>query len=201
MLEKYLAVDLLAFLALGVGWDGKAYTFPMHDQDRKVIGIRRRFLNGRKLSVKGSKLGLFLSKRDYNRDLPILITEGESDCAAALALGFQAVGRPNNRACRDLIQEWLRKNGFKEMIVVADNDKQGRIGAKELADQLAFEGFKVKIIAPPDLYKDFREWFVNGARSEDVSKVISGSELVSPIKVQVIKGARCTRKIIIELPD
>ena len=81
----------------------------MYDAESRVIGIRRRFKDGSKKTLSGTHLGLFKANYSYNANLPLLITEGESDCAAALSLGFQAIGRPNSNACRQIILGWLTK--------------------------------------------------------------------------------------------
>ena len=81
---------------LGVGWSAKhdAWTFPMTDAQGDVLGIRLRLRNGRKLSVRGSKEGLFLPA-GLEGGQQLLVAEGPTDTAALLDLGFAAVGRPS----------------------------------------------------------------------------------------------------------
>jgi len=66
----------------------------------KIIGIRRRLPNGRKISLTSSKTGLFIPA-DLSPEGLLLICEGPTDTAAALDLGFAAIGRPNCNSCVD----------------------------------------------------------------------------------------------------
>ena len=94
MLGRSLGVTAASLNRLGVGWDGKAFCFPMSDERMRIIGIRRRLGNGRKLCVTGSRNGLFIPS-GLSNDKPLMVCEGPTDTAAALDLGFEAVGRPN----------------------------------------------------------------------------------------------------------
>jgi hypothetical protein len=88
-----LGVTEASLLNLGVGRKSGAWTFPMWSARGVLIGIRLRHDGGGKLCVKGSKLGLFIPTRVI--DSPdLLITEGETDAAAALSVGLNVVGRP-----------------------------------------------------------------------------------------------------------
>jgi len=161
---------------LNVGWDGKAFTFPMSNDFSQIIGIRRRFPNGQKVSLKGSKTGLFIPC-----DLPagglLLLCEGPSDTAAALDLGFAAVGRPNSNSRTDMV---LRFAKGRDIVVVGDNDKDdaGKKGAEKLAAKLALHCPSVKTIFPPDGIKDLRQWLNSGLTPELLQKAISASRPV-----------------------
>ena len=91
-----LGVSTESLVRLGVGWDGEAWTFPMVNAYRRIIGILRRFPDGRKLCVKGGRAGLFIPA-----GLPdageVLICEGPTDAAALITIGFDAVGRASCR--------------------------------------------------------------------------------------------------------
>jgi len=82
-LSAALGISVESLKRLRTGWDGTAFTFPMSEPSGKVIGVRRRFGNGRKASVKGGKAGLFIPT-DLSGQGLLLIVEGESDCAAGL---------------------------------------------------------------------------------------------------------------------
>ena len=90
-LSQQLGVSTQSLKRLCIGWDGQAYTFGMSNDFGKIIGIRRRFHTGRKVSVKGSKMGLFIPS-DLATDGLLLICEGPTDTAAALDLDFTAIG-------------------------------------------------------------------------------------------------------------
>ncbi len=71
MLAKSLGVTAASLVRLGVGWDGEAFCFPMSDESSRVIGIRRRFGNGRKLCVTGSSNGEGTRTLNLRIDSPI----------------------------------------------------------------------------------------------------------------------------------
>lgn len=155
---------------LRVGWDGRAYTFPMFDDGGRIIGIRRRFPNGKKVSVMGGRTGLFLPT-DMAEAGPLLVCEGATDTAAALVLGFAAIGRPN---CNSLVEMTVRAvRGWGEMAIVADNDSVGRMGAERLASVLALCCPCVRTVPPPNGVKDLRRWLRTGLTAEALRKVIA----------------------------
>lgn len=59
-LAEQLGVSAASLAALGIGWlPGEAcWTFPERDAEGKIIGLVRRFKNGKKISVEGGKRGL-----------------------------------------------------------------------------------------------------------------------------------------------
>jgi hypothetical protein len=155
---------------LRVGWDGFAYTFPMSDDRGRIIGIRRRFPNGSKVSVKGGKNGLFIPA-DLAEVGPLLICEGPTDTAAALDLGFAAIGRPN---CNSLVEMTVRAvRDRDEIVVVADNDAVGQVGADRLASVLALCCPCVRIVYPPNGVKDLRQWLNAGLTSAALAETIA----------------------------
>ena len=140
-------------LDLCVGWDGRALTFPMKDASGAAIGFRRRFLDGRKRAIKGSRNGLFMPAAGPNEGL-LFIAEGESDTAALLDLGVAAVGRPG---CRHCVDHCLDLAQGRDIAIVADNDCPGREGAESLREALLTKAGSVKIIRPRPSFKDIRE--------------------------------------------
>ncbi len=153
-----LGISAASLKRLGTGFDGKAFTFPMRDENMRIIGIRRRFGDGHKRALTGSTNGLFVSS-GLNRDKPLFITEGPSDCATALDLGFEAIGRPN---CDSKIEMKVRFARGRRVVIICDNDVPGREGAKKLADELIRHCPQVKIICPPVAGMDLREWKLKG---------------------------------------
>jgi len=141
----------------------------MSEAEGKIIGIRRRFPNGRKVSLTGSKTGLFIPA-----DLPpeglLLICEGTTDTAAALDLGFNAIGRPN---CNSLVKMTASAvKGYREIVIVADNDTAGKTGAEKLANYLAVRCRNVKIVCPPEGIKDLRQWLQVGLTTAYLKQII-----------------------------
>lgn len=157
---------------LRVGWDGRAFTFPMSDDCGKTIGIRRRFSNGSKVSVKGSRNGLFIPA-DLTEAGPLLICEGPTDTAAALDLGFVAIGRPNCNSLVEMTVRAVRDQG--EIVVVADNDAVGQMGADRLASVLALCCPCVRTVSPPAGIKDLRQWFHANLTADVLQEVIAAT--------------------------
>jgi hypothetical protein len=46
-LSRLLGVSVPSLIRLGTGWCGESFTFPMYNEKRIIIGIRRRFQDGR----------------------------------------------------------------------------------------------------------------------------------------------------------
>lgn len=169
-LHLQLGVSESALARLECGWsDGhRAYTFPMRDGVGTIVGVSLRGRNGGKWGITGSKLGFFIP---YNLagEGPLFMPEGASDTAALLDLGFDAVGRPQAMIrdkgrlqwLIDLLHTPLHQN--RQVVVVADNDTgAGWAGAKQLARDLRRQCRSVKILAPPPLFKDIRDWSRTG---------------------------------------
>ncbi len=158
MLAKTLGVTAASLVRLGVGWDGEAFCFAMCDESGGVIGIRRRFGDGRKFCVKGSSNGLFIPE-GIDGSGPLMVCEGPTDTAVALDMGFAAVGRPN---CNSKVRMTARYVGARQVTIIADNDAAGIDGAKRLAQELAVRSGNVRIIVPPLGVKDLRDWNSKG---------------------------------------
>ena len=154
MLARALGVTAVSLVRLGIGFDGEAFCFPMYDESGSVIGIRRRFGDGRKLCVTGSRNGLFVPQ-GINGSGPLMVCEGPTDTAVALDMGFEAIGRPN---CNSKVKMTARYVGTRQVTIIADNDIAGIDGAKRLAKELAVKSRKVRIIVPPSGVKDLRDW-------------------------------------------
>lgn len=177
-----LGVSTQSLKRLRVGWDDSSFTFPMSNADRKIIGIRRRLPSGRKISVTGSKNGLFIPW-GLQGDKLLLIVEGESDLAAALDLDFDAIGRPN---CNSKIEMTAKAvKGRTQIIIIADTDTPGRSGAEKLAYALVLYYPCVKIIYPPDNVEDLRQWLQTGLNSETLQRIIKETK---PIEIVISRA-------------
>jgi hypothetical protein len=176
-LSRSLGVSAQSLKRLGIGWDGKAYTFSMSNDFGKAIGIRRRFPDGRKLSIPGSKTGLFIPE-GLSHSGTLLIVEGESDLAAALTLGFEAMGRPS---CNCRVEMTARFVKGRSVVVVGDNDDAGRTGAEKLGRVLVLHCPSVRVIYPPETIKDLRQWLISGLTSVALGDAVSATR---PIKLR-----------------
>lgn len=163
-LSDSLGVSAGSLESLGIGWAQShlSFSFPMLDTEGRIVGIRLRRPNGFKFAVTGSKQGLFYASL---ADQITLICEGPTDTAAAMDLGFQAVGRPSCNGGMDMLLAVL-KTMKAPIVVAADADKPGQAGAKALARRLLRDHFDVRLLTPP--VKDLREWKRQGVSAEDV---------------------------------
>ncbi len=137
-----------------------AWAFPMHDDRRQVVGIRLRGSQGQKFALNGSHAGVFLPRGLDSRST-LLICEGPTDTAAALTLGYQAVGRPSCSGGTNILCDMLQAGRRRDVVILADSDGPGRCGARQLADRIVgiVRSFKVIAAAP---HKDIREWLQAG---------------------------------------
>lgn len=172
---KSLGVTPDSLKHMGVGWDGYAWTFPMEDACGGVIGIMRRYADGRKLSVKGGTLGLFVP-HCLGKVSTLAICEGATDTAALISIGVHnVIGRPNCGAGSKLIREMIQRREIKKALIISDNDDVGVTGAKELASQIC-DLVRVKIVTPPAGIKDARAWVKAGC----TKKTLAIMAMVSP---------------------
>lgn len=101
-----------------------------------------------------------LPKSDY----PVVVVEGMTDTAAAMDLGFVAVGRPSNKAGLGLLKELVRN---REVIVVGENDEagvEGMVAAFQIVKETAKD---IKQVLPPEHIKDLRQWKQTGDLTRD----------------------------------
>lgn len=149
-----IGVSATSLTRLGIGFDGDAWTFPMVDCDGATIGIRRRFADGKKLSVRGGREGLFIPTDSGDLATLIVVCEGPTDTAAILDADHFAVGRPSCLGATAMVRQLI---GKRDVVIVADVDDAGRRGALKLAEDLIMPGRIVKVIEPLT-GKDARQW-------------------------------------------
>jgi hypothetical protein len=175
-LAKGLGVNPAALTDLGLGWSGSQYTFPMFADDGSVCGIRTRSpRTGEKKSWSRCSNGIL--RRLKPEDGLLLVCEGESDTAAALTLGFDAVGVPGAGQCAAIVAAYARG---RDVAVARDNDTPGKEGAMRLAQKLLGAAKSVRIVAPPSEHKDLRAWLNAGAKHDDVQQLIDATVPMQP---------------------
>lgn len=158
-----LGVKASALMDLDIGWSEEhgAYSFPMRDAARRIVGVRLRKPDGFKFAIENSRNGLFYPELRF--DGPIFLPEGPTDSAALRSLGFDVIGRPFCRGGIDALCDVFSRLPVKRpAVVVADQDKVGIEGAEATADAL-FGIVPVKVIKPPPTMKDARDWLKGGA--------------------------------------
>jgi hypothetical protein len=174
LLAKSLSVAPSALDRLAYGWseDRACFTTPVRDARGSVIGIQTRGLDGQKRMIKGSRQGLFVPD-GLKGPGPLLICEGASDTAAALTLGFRALGRFSCTSGGDLLLERLQCVPERVVVVVSDSKPQEQEGAYDLARTLANVGRRqVKVLEMPPGVKDLRTWLSTGVTLSEVLRVV-----------------------------
>ncbi len=153
--KKPFDVSLNILTLISCGWDGEAWTFPFRLPNYDIIGIQRRFPDGFKCAVDGTRNGLFLTEMEPTSNL--FITEGISDMATMLDMGYFTIARPNNDSCNDMIEEYIKyhlpSSSGSRVFIISDNDDAGIKGSEKLAELLDLSMHN--ILTP--LEKDIRE--------------------------------------------
>jgi len=166
-LSRLIGVSTFSLAALKCGWTGQCWTFPMLKSPGIVCGILRRFPDGAKLTVKGSKVGAFVPHRIVLSS-PVVICEGPTDVAALLDMGIAGLGRQSCRCDMRPFASWLYDKDL-DVVVLGENDQKnglwpGRDGAIHCANQLSRIMDKpISAAMPPAGIKDVREWRREGA--------------------------------------
>jgi len=88
--------------------------------------------------------------------LPVMVTEGYSDTAAAMDMGFVAVGKPSAQGGVNLLESLLRS---RQVVVIGDNDAgAGKQGMEATFIKLKPVCKDVIKVMPPVQFKDLRQW-------------------------------------------
>lgn len=176
-----LVLSVESLTALQVGWatDHVAWSFPMTAPSTgQIVGIRLRAPDGSKFAVKGGKEGLFIPTIESVPGAPLIVTEGATDAAAILDLGFEnVVGRPSCTGGIKHLIELIRSHNTNAVVIVADADERGRCGAANLASALRVYVPAVQVIEPPAGVKDLRAWKQAGATRADVNQIIQAAPI------------------------
>ncbi len=166
-LATKLGVSARSLERLEVAVCNQGWVFPMRDATGEIVGHRLRRWDGTKQTLTGGQNGLFIPIQNVPA-MSLYVTEGESDLAAALDLGLPAIGRPGAMGCIDEIVDYLVDVKFNAITIIADCDSNGagEAGAEELANALLLNGHIVRVVLPPESFKDLREAVRNGLTSK-----------------------------------
>ena len=140
----------------------------MHNGAEEFAGIRLRSDDGDKWALKGSRQGIFIPSMDLQGE--VLVVEGPTDAAAAVSLGFYAIGRPSCTGGVREIAALCQRMGIKRLSVLADNDGPGISGARAFCGQI---GLPTRLVVT--LTKDLRDWVKNGATRQAVEACIAAA--------------------------
>lgn len=167
VVARDLGVSEVALERLWTGVEGKAIVFPMRNGKFDVIGLRKRWPDGGKSSVRGSKNGVFVAS-NLTAGGTLYVTEGPTDTAALLTLHLPAIGRPSCNGGIKIVDELVQTLRPNRVVIVADADQPGQDGAHGLGAAVRLRVTDVRIVVPPEPYKDAREWVEEGALARDV---------------------------------
>jgi len=212
------ALDALPLVGFHTDAGGSYFTFPEANAGGTVVGLIRRFGDGTKKAIPGSKRGLTLPAGWRERPGPVFVVEGPTDAAAMTAAGLAAVGRPSNSGgvahLTELFGAW---DAGRTVIVIGENDRKaggewpGRTGAESVARGLAGRlGRAVHMALPPAGAKDVRDWLTAPDRGntpwpdrgvELGSRLIAGSVWFDPPTTPTTDGSRPEVPDIVIGPD
>ncbi len=95
---------------------------------------------------------------------PVLVVEGQSDTAAALTLGFQAVGKPSASGGLPMLRTLL---AGRHVVVIGENDSgAGQEGMEKTFEALKKSAASLVKLMPPAGVKDLRAWVRWGLNAE-----------------------------------
>jgi hypothetical protein len=138
----------------------------MRSGNSKMVGIRLRSESGEKWSVTGSRSGVFIPHTSPQDT--VLITEGPTDAAAGVGLGFFTIGRPSCSGGINDLTQFIRHHRIKRAVISADNDGPGITGAKLLQPYLPVPSCLIVLPA-----KDLRAFYVAGGSKQLIDSIIS----------------------------
>lgn len=185
-----LGVSQTSLRAFGAGWAScQALSIPMRDSLGQITGIRLRFPNGDKRSVRGSREGLFIPRGFSVVGQSLHVAEGASDAAALFSLGFSCViGRPSCASGNRLLADLVRRERPASVVIWADADPPGQRGAESLAKAL-LSLVPVRVATPGA--KDARAWMRDGAGRKDFERAV----VAAPLQLRAVgRGNRLGRQ-------
>lgn len=186
-LSQELGLSSESLARLNVGYFRKCFTFPMRDGNNSFIGIRMRAKTG-KFSIPGSKNALFWPLGVFaESDNLLFICEGPSDTAAALDLGFDAIGRASCNTGLSYIKQMIGPYD-RQVVIMGDKDEAktkpdgtvyypGQEGAVKLANDMKEFVQHVRVIKPPNA-NDFRAWLQVGATDQMVMCLVNNARFI-----------------------
>lgn len=163
-----LRVGLTSYYRKDIQCYADAWTIPMRNADKKIIGIRLEYCSDRiKRGVKGSRNGLIMFPYMKPCQEPLFVPEGASDVLAGHSMGLRELaGKPGRLAGLKYLIEYGKKC-YRPLIIISDRDVDGLEGAKYTANGVGNIFKYVKIVMPPPGYKDLRAWYNSGKASLD----------------------------------
>jgi len=146
-------------------WDCPCLLFPYYDETGRLVNIQSRYLNEitgdypqRFRFIKDSKTYLFNAQMlpQIERQIALLVTEGVTDCLAALSAGINAVAVPGASAFKlkyvDLLKDFT-------LFVCPDKDKSGYNLLLDMKNKMSQRCCEVRELCLDDGSKDIGEYY------------------------------------------
>jgi hypothetical protein len=169
VLAKILGVSVQQLHLIGSAWapEFDAWAMAFRNGVMKIIGLQLRKSNGDKKTMFGTHNGIFAVPWWRGQE-PMVVCEGGSDTAAALAIDLWAVGRPSCSGGNDYIIEYAKRMRVRSVVIVADADGPGLEGAEILSKRIAVKNC---IVALPT--KDMRDFVKSGGNRQTFQSIVS----------------------------
>ena len=139
--------------------DDFVWSMPMRNAKGLIVGFRLRTTGGFKFALSGGTDGIFRS-RNLLSYKTMYVLEGPTDTAAALLMGYHAVGRPNNTGGTQEIVDFAVEQGTQNVMVVMDSDPETNPVARKQTlkggNKLVFELTRMGICG--------KTYYINGAK-------------------------------------
>lgn len=150
-------VDISVLHQLQIGWDGECHTIPVFSNKKTIVGIQRFYEDNNKKLVYGSRVGVFLPVHFSIKHKYTFIAEGAHDIATLLDLGVNSIGRLSCKTGNDIIINMFNSQAkdSKTIIIIPDNDDEGKGGGAKLATQLLSQRTYVIIPEEGNDFSDF----------------------------------------------
>jgi len=146
-------------------WNAPCLLFPYYDANRKMVNIQSRYLNHtndnkipRFRFIKDSKTSIFnaqLLPRLKQFD-SLLLTEGVTDCLAALSFGINSVAIPGASAFKNEYIDLLKNF---TLFICPDTDKAGGRLMLEIKEKMKSQYCVVRELKLDDGSKDIGEYY------------------------------------------
>ena len=170
--ERLIANHLISEGSYGyyLTWDCPCLLFPYYDESGKLVNIQSRYLNEitgrypqRFCFIKDSKTYLFNAQLlpKLERQTPILVTEGVTDCLAALSAGINAVAVPGASAFKQQYVDLLKNF---TLFICPDNDKPGYKLLVDMKNKMSQRCCEVRELCLDDGSKDIGDYYAEHER-------------------------------------
>ena len=162
---------------------GSCWAFPEHDGDGHVIGLARRYSDGRKRTAPGGRRGITHADDWTAAPGQVWCVEGASDAAALHGCGLAVLARPSNTGgSAQLALALSSVDPAQAIIVLGENDQKpsgawpGRAGALKVAAELrsALPGRRILAALPPEGAKDVRAWLAGRSGAQAGQELLAG---------------------------